>query len=49
MSALLSGEANFSFTLLFILGVVKLLTTTVSMAGGFVGGIFAPTLFVGTM
>ena len=49
MSAVLSGEANFSFTLLLILGAVKILTTTVSMAGGFVGGIFAPTLFVGTM
>ena len=49
MSSVLSGEANFSFLLLIILGVVKLLATTVSMGGGFVGGIFAPTLFVGTM
>jgi len=49
MSSVLSGEAQFSFLLLLILGVVKLLATTVSMGGGFVGGIFAPTLFVGTM
>ncbi len=49
MSAVLSGEANFSFWLLLILGGVKLAATAVSMAGGFVGGIFAPTLFVGTM
>lgn len=49
MSEVLSGEAHFGFTLLLILGLVKLLMTTISMAGGFVGGIFAPTLFVGTM
>ncbi|MCA0454545.1 MAG: chloride channel protein [Chloroflexi bacterium] len=49
MSEVLSGEAHFGFLLLLILGFVKLLMTTVSMAGGFVGGIFAPTLFVGTM
>ncbi len=49
MSEVLSGEAHFGFILLLILGVVKLLMTSVSMAGGFVGGIFAPTLFVGTM
>ncbi len=49
MSSVLSGESNFSLTLLLILGVIKLLATTISMGGGFVGGIFAPTLFVGTM
>jgi CIC family chloride channel protein len=49
MSSVLSGEANFGFLLLLILGSVKLLATTLSMGGGFVGGIFAPTLFVGTM
>lgn len=49
MSAVLSGEATISFTLLLLLGAFKLLMTSVSMAGGFVGGIFAPTLFVGTM
>ncbi len=49
MSSVLSGEANFSFLLLLVLGGMKLMVTSVSMAGGFVGGIFAPTLFVGTM
>lgn len=41
------GELAFGF--LIVLGLAKLLMTTVSMAGGFVGGIFAPSLFVGTM
>jgi CIC family chloride channel protein len=49
MSSVLSGEANFGLLFLIVLGVVKLLATTVSLGGGFVGGIFAPTLFVGTM
>jgi len=42
-------NVHLGLLLLLILGVVKLLMTTVIMAGGFVGGIFAPTLFVGTM
>ncbi len=49
MNDVLSGEADFALTLLLILGAAKLLMTGISMAGGFVGGIFAPSLFVGTM
>lgn len=49
MSAVLSGEAGYSFGLLIILGVAKLVMTTVSIGGGFVGGVFAPSLFIGTM
>ncbi|MBL1138312.1 MAG: CBS domain-containing protein [Chloroflexi bacterium] len=49
MNEVLSGEAKFALTLLLILGTAKLLMTGVSIAGGFVGGIFAPSLFVGTM
>ncbi|NDJ62450.1 MAG: CBS domain-containing protein [Chloroflexi bacterium] len=44
-----SPEAQFTIGLLLIIGLLKLFMTTVSLAGGFVGGIFAPTLFVGTM
>lgn len=49
MSGVLSGEAHFTLLLLLVLGGFKILMTAVSMAGGFVGGIFAPALFVGTM
>ncbi|MCQ3932957.1 MAG: hypothetical protein DPW16_21105 [Chloroflexi bacterium] len=49
MNEVLSGETKFALTLLLILGTAKLLMTGVSIAGGFVGGIFAPSLFVGTM
>jgi CIC family chloride channel protein len=50
MSGVLSGtEAHYTVALLVILGGAKLIMTSVSMAGGFVGGIFAPSLFVGTM
>lgn len=50
MTGVLDGsEFQNTIVLLLVLGGVKLLMTTVSMAGGFVGGIFAPSLFVGTM
>lgn len=50
MSEILSGtDLHYNVALLLILAAAKLLMTTVSMAGGFVGGIFAPSLFVGTM
>ncbi|MEP7290899.1 MAG: chloride channel protein [Chloroflexota bacterium] len=50
MTGVLSGtDLHYTVALLVALGAAKLLMTTVSMAGGFVGGIFAPTLFVGTM
>ncbi|MBI5929012.1 MAG: chloride channel protein [Chloroflexi bacterium] len=49
MNEVLSGEAKFALTMLLMLGAAKLLMTGISMAGGFVGGIFAPSLFVGTM
>lgn len=49
MSSILSGEANYPLVLLLVLGGAKLMMTAVSAAGGFVGGIFAPTLFVGIM
>jgi chloride channel protein, CIC family len=49
MNAVLAGEAGLSLIALLVLGLVKMATTATSLAGGFVGGIFAPTLFVGTM
>lgn len=49
MNAVLSGEAGYSIGLLIVLGVAKLVMTTVSLGGGFVGGLFAPSMFVGTM
>jgi CIC family chloride channel protein len=49
MSALLSGQVNFTALMLVGLAAFKILMTSVSMAGGFVGGIFAPSLFVGTV
>ncbi|MEZ4668749.1 MAG: chloride channel protein [Anaerolineae bacterium] len=49
MNAILSGESNFTLFMLLALAVAKMAMTSVSMAGGFVGGIFAPALFVGTV
>ena len=49
MSEVLSGEVAFVPVMLLALAGFKMLMTTISMAGGFVGGIFAPALFVGTM
>ncbi len=50
MTGVLSGtDFQYTVLLLLVLAAIKLIMTTISMAGGFVGGIFAPTLFVGTM
>jgi CIC family chloride channel protein len=49
MNAVLDGSSGFGVSMLLALGVFKMLTYAVSSAGGFVGGIFAPALFVGTM
>lgn len=49
MSEVLSGEVAFLPVMLLALAGFKMLMTAISMGGGFVGGIFAPSLFVGTM
>lgn len=49
MNEILSHEDGLTLFMLLALGVAKIVMTSVSMAGGFVGGIFAPSLFVGTM
>lgn len=48
MVEVLNGE-QMAVSLLLALGLVKVFATTMSFAGGFVGGLFTPSLFVGTM
>ncbi len=48
MADILGGRVEFAAAALIGLGFAKLFMTAVSIGGGFVGGIFAPTLFVGT-
>jgi CIC family chloride channel protein len=47
MHDVLSGEANLGIGLLILLGFAKLVATALSLGGGFMGGVFAPTLFIG--
>ncbi|MBZ0295992.1 MAG: chloride channel protein [Anaerolineae bacterium] len=49
MNAVLSRPDEFTLDLLIILCAAKIIMTAFSMAGGFVGGVFAPTLFAGLM
>ena len=49
MNAVLNGTANYGFGLLVLIFVAKLLATSLSLSGGFIGGVFAPSLFAGTM
>lgn len=49
MNHVLSQPESFTVALLLALGLGKLILTGTSIAGGFVGGVFAPTLFVGLM
>ncbi|MBL8133506.1 MAG: chloride channel protein [Anaerolineae bacterium] len=50
MSEVLNTMGNsYTVPLLLLLAGAKLLMTSVSIAGGFVGGLFAPSLFIGTM
>lgn len=49
MNDVLKGTTQMGVSLLLALGIAKIVMTGISMAGGFVGGIFAPALFVGTM
>jgi CIC family chloride channel protein len=48
MNALLNQNgADFALGLLLLLAFGKMLATTISLGGGFAGGMFAPSLFVG--
>lgn len=49
MNAVLNGSANYGFGLLILIFVAKLFATALSLSGGFIGGVFAPSLFAGTM
>jgi CIC family chloride channel protein len=49
MNEVLTGQGEFTIAFLLALGIAKLVMTPISLSGGFVGGIFAPSLFVGTM
>lgn len=49
MNAVLGGRSELGIELLLILGIAKIVMTAVSVGGGYVGGVFAPALFVGTM
>lgn len=49
MHDVVHGEVNYSMAFLLILAIIKLLTVGLSKGGGFVGGVFAPTLFIGIM
>jgi CIC family chloride channel protein len=43
-----SDNANLTIQLLLLLVILKMLMTSISVAGEFMGGIFAPSLFVGS-
>lgn len=49
MNAVLGSRADMTVLALLALGVAKLVMNAVSLAGGFVGGVFAPSLFIGIM
>lgn len=42
-------KGNFVFSLLFVLVFVKIIATSISLGSGGAGGLFAPSLFIGTM
>jgi len=48
ISDMLSGNLTVIW-ILFALAIAKLLMTSVSIGGGFAGGVFAPALFIGAM
>jgi CIC family chloride channel protein len=49
MNDVLHGDLTMPFLLLIVIAGMKIVATSISLAGGFVGGVFAPSLFIGTM
>ena len=49
MNDVLQGHLEYALFPLLGLAIAKLLMTSISLGAGFVGGIFAPSLFIGTM
>jgi len=47
MHSALTGEAEAAVGMLVIIAIAKLVMTAISQGAGFVGGVFAPTLFIG--
>ncbi len=47
MNEILIQSEGFTIGLLVVLGLTKIIMAGFSLAGGFVGGMFAPTLFIG--
>jgi len=47
MHEVLSGHLETTITMLVVIGLMKLVMTAISQGAGFVGGVFAPTLFIG--
>lgn len=47
MNEILVHPADFTLVLLLVMGIAKIIMTGFSLAGGFVGGVFAPSLFIG--
>ena len=47
MHNVLTGHIETTIGMLIVIGVMKVVMTAVSQGGGFAGGVFAPTLFVG--
>lgn len=49
MNEVMLGDVHYSLGLILIIAFAKMFTTSLSLNAGFVGGIFAPALFIGTM
>lgn len=49
MNEVLADNVQLGLGLLLVLVLGKILLTAVSISGGFVGGVFTPSLFIGTM
>ena len=49
MNDVVAGDLTMTIGLLIGLATAKLLMTAISLGGGFVGGVFAPTLFIGIL
>ena len=47
MHEVLSGHFQTTIAMLVVIGIMKLVMTAISQGAGFVGGVFAPTLFIG--
>jgi len=47
MHEVLSGHLETTIAMLLLIGIMKLVMTAISQGAGFVGGVFAPTLFIG--